>query len=365
MGWKPLGERMRDNERIFVVEAMNNKVLWEKQTSMMEFFKEVGYADLEKKVEWGLPAHGQAYKDCGSVKVKGCDNVEKHNHGKVFGRIFKRNCMRKECPVCMEGWASGEAERSLVRMASFVVGSDEVEKVLRDLRVVNSKNPPQIFHRDVVEDLESMIKEYRLKPIHLVLSPPEKEYSMFEDPSAYRKTREKAYKIAKISGFKGGAMIIHPYRLKCPTCGIAIPEYQKVCLKCGGSTFKWFFSPHFHFVGFGWIENAKELYARFGWVVKNLGVRKNVFWTFQYLLSHAGVSNSGFHTTTWFGDLAYNVLRHVAVLKRPLELCPYCGNALRPLQWIKAGSDPPKLEFSKKDPQKNDFLGDFAEWRRF
>ena len=76
-----------------------------------------------------------------------------------------------------------------------------------------------------------------------------------------------------------------------------------------------------------------------------------------------GVSNSGFHTTTWFGDLAYNVLRNVAVLKRPLELCPYCGNALRPLQWIK-GLDrpPPKLEFSK-DPQKNDFLGDFAEWR--
>ena len=50
--------------------------------------------------------------------------------GKVFGRLFKRNCRKKACPVCFEGWAAAEAERALLRMTVFVVGNSDVERLI-------------------------------------------------------------------------------------------------------------------------------------------------------------------------------------------------------------------------------------------
>jgi ribosomal protein S27AE len=134
---------------------------------------------------------------------------------------------------------------------------------------------------------------------------------------------------------------------------------MKACPKCGGSAFKWFWSPHFHIVGFGWLENISEGYARHGWIVKGLGVRKSVFWTFQYLLSHAGVSR--FHTTTWFGNMGYHALR-VLRLPRLRELCPECGAEFRPLIWI-GKEEPPPFEYNEEDPSANDFLGSSSDWR--
>jgi hypothetical protein len=168
-------------------------------------------------------------------------------------------------------------------------------------------------------------------------------------------------------------MVFHPYRLKCSSCGLAIPDYERTCT-CGSRDFSWFSSEHFHVVGWGWNPEGltEEIYKREGWVIKNCGVRNSVFWTFQYLLSHAGVS-SFCHTTTWFGSMGYRskLLRHVPKVGVIQELCPWCRGPLWPLLWI-GGEDrgPPDLEESLllaralKNPYATEFEGSSREWRR-
>ncbi len=93
----------------------------------------------------------------------------------------------------------------------------------------------------------------------------------------------------------------------------------------------WFFSPHYHVLGYGWIHGTKENYERTGWVIKNLGVRSSVYRTAQYQLSHAGVwmdkRQRKRATITWFGALAYN--RFSAPREKHSEKCPLCGSALK------------------------------------
>jgi hypothetical protein len=334
------------------------------QLTLFQIYAAVGYAEKEKRPDWDLPGHGKARVDCGSWKAKGCDNVLGHKNGKVFGRYFRRNCRQRGCPTCFEGWAAAEGERGLIRMSSYVSGPVEVDGFLSRLKSAMQIEPKRVFHEALTVRLEILANSRGMRPIHVVLSPP--DGTIDETIQGFRKGRQLAYDIARYSGLKGGLCVFHPYRLRCPKCGVAIDDYGKSCPKCGGSLFLWFWSPHFHFLGYGWIQNTVEGYERHGWVVKNLRVRKSVFWTLQYLLSHAGVSRV-FHTVTWFGDLAYNVLGHVPALGAVREICPYCGRVLMPLQWI-GGEDrgPPAFQPSREDLEDAyalEFLADPSDWR--
>jgi len=242
---------------------------------------------VEWGFEWDLPGHGEAYSDCGSWRSKGCLNVEGHNQqglhedmtGKVFVRRYQRTCMRAACPTCYESWAGKEAGK--------------------------------IQHR-----LQMAPKKRR--PIHLIVSPPVEAWIRL----SYEELRRKSYVVSKESGFLGGSCIFHHLR-----------EDKK--------TKRWYFSPHFHMIGFGWIERTKEGYERHGWVVKNAGLRKTVAGTALYQLSHAGVHGK-YHTVTWFGSLAYNKLR-VAPMVAAEECCPVCGQKLRQL-WYFGADDLPEEE---------------------
>lgn len=338
-------------------------VIEEHQPSVMEIYGKVGYAEGEKKALWDLPGHGRALVDCGKIIVLGCDNVEKHPDNMNFGRMRKNNCRRKQCPTCFEGWATAEGERSLIRLASSVVGVKTVRESIFRLKVEKRKEPRQIFHKALTSELEVMVNsKHGRKPIHVVLSPP--EGLIDETVKGYRFGRRMAYRIAKESGLIGGCVVFHPYRLKCAKCGGTIEDYRKQCSECGCSDFEWFFSPHFHVVAFGWLSCIKEGYLRHGWVVKGLGVRESVFWTMRYLLSHAGVSTF-FHATTWFGELAYNRLIRVVKNLDLREICPYCEKTLIPMKWTHGLDRPPDLEYSEEDPYLNEFLADKEDWRVF
>lgn len=333
-----------------------------KQPTLFELYGSVRYAEGEKALLWDLPGHGKAYEDCGSVRAKGCDNTAAHqkHDGMVFVRYFKRSCRRKSCPTCFEAWGSAEAERSLIRLAAYVMGNRAVDRLILRAKRKFRKEPRQIFHKKLVGKLESKINSIQhKKPIHVVFSPPN---GLIDDSMAgHRKGKEIAYQLARDHGLYGGACVFHPYRLKCSFCGSAIPDYHRKCPVCGKEEFSWFWSPHFHAIGFGWIHHTAEGYQRHGWIVKNLGIRKSVFWTFQYLLSHAGVSRV--HTTTWFGKLSYNSMGHVPILGAVPEICPICEGPLRPMQWI-GGEDrgPPNMEL-EKDPYLNQFLAKDSDWR--
>jgi len=335
-------------------------ITWERQTNLFELFAAVGYAESQKKLNWDLPGHGKSYVDCGETRIKGCDNVEKHEDHKVFGRTFLRNCGRKACPTCFEAWASNQALRGLIRLASFAVGYDLVEKTLFDVKSEFKTRSRRRQRGELVSRLEESLISSRKKVIHVVLSP---NSGIVDDSMTYYlRARRQAYEIARTCGLIGGAMLFHPYRLKCSLCGSTIDDYTDSCSKCGLSSFLWHWSPHFHVLGFGWIVNTAETYEKHGWIVRNLRVRKSVYWSFQYLLSHSGVSSV--HTTTWFGRLAYNMLRAVPKLGVLHEVCPFCMAPLMPLVWI-GGTDrgPPVLEFDARSPLDNESLLSYDDWR--
>jgi hypothetical protein len=319
------------------------------QSKLIWFVKEPSYQagilPYAKSTGWFLPGHGSAYSSCGKFKTVGCNNVSEHPEGKVFGRYYKASCMRKSCPECFEGWSAGEAERSLIRLTVYMWGENHVSTVYKNAKKHTMGMRSEFFHTELVCGLEDWLKKAKLKPIHVVLSPdPKTDFSkkMFE------KLRCKAYKVAKKSGLFGGIMVFHPYRLHCKKCDVAIPDYNKKCSKCQGEDFQWVKSPHFHVVGFGWI---KPVFKETGWVVRNLGVRRSVFWTLQYLLSHAGVfvdpepgfKPKTFHTSTWFGKLSYNKLKSLD-LQAPKPSCPYCGAVLMPMEFTEGLDRPPPFD---------------------
>jgi len=148
-------------------------------------------------------------------------------------------------------------------------------------------------------------------PIHVVFSPPPGSYTSIKE------SREMMYRLSKLVGLYGGMSVFHPYR-------------------CGKGEWKW--SPHFHTLGYGWITGTKEVHETKGWIVKNLGVRKDVVRVTNYLLSHAGI-RQGQHTVTWFGELGYAKLK---VDKEPEENnCPYCSAPLVLLTWENTDRGPP------------------------
>jgi hypothetical protein len=329
-----------------------------KPATLFDRYSSIGYAEGERKLLWGLPGHGSPYVDCGVTNAKGCDNTTHVSHGgKTFVRLWRRSCKRKSCPVCYEGWASAQAERALIRYASFKFKYSVVDRFLSSTRYEHRKSPPLVFHTALVDGLEDMAQSGKFKPIHVVLSPPP---SLCKDTvKSYTNVKRTAYRLAREHGLFAGSMIFHPYRLKCSRCSSVIPDHDKSCPACGGDCFLWYWSPHFHAVGFGWIHHTSEGYEKHGWVIKNLGVRDSIFATFQYLLSHAGVSSC--YTTTWFGRISYNKMGVVPKVGSVFEVCPHCERALKPLVWNHVDRPPP-TELSN-DPYLNEWLADSLDWK--
>ena len=122
----------------------------------------------------------------------------------------------------------------------------------------------------------------------MTVSPDKRAWSKYDQTKGYRKTRRKAIRIAKKAGMIGGALIFHPYR--------------------EDSKNYWYFSPHFHILGYGWIVQTATIYDKTGWIVKNHRVRKSIGATAYYQLSHAGVKTRH-HVISWFGALSTRALK--------------------------------------------------------
>jgi hypothetical protein len=253
---------------------------------------------------WSLAGNGKSYHDCGKTLVFGCLDVEAHVQGRldadVVGKAFldlrRRSCGRPECPVCYEKWAGKEAHKIEYRLGEW-----------------KSKG----------------------RVIHVAVSVPKSLYG-----HSIESLRSRAYRIARSVGFFGGSCVYHPARERCVFCGSLKDSMTKNCENCGCSEFKWVFSPHFHLLGYGWIQGNKvaELYRKEGWIVKNLGIRDTVVGTALYELSHAGV-HADHHSVTWFGSLSYNKMR-VAPEVVEKKTCPLCGGELSRLLWVGEGEMP-------------------------
>ena len=253
---------------------------------------------------WHLPGFQEKRDYCGQWGFFGCMNIEKHLDHKIFLKPFQKSCFRADCEKCCFKWLGREASKSTRRMMRYQ------------------------------KDSKRMIK-------HIIVSVPKWDY--------YKPKKELAKKVRKILKevkADSGLIIFHPFRLD-----------KKNDL--------WYYSPHFHILGFGWVEAVAEAYNKYGYVVKNLGKRDTVFGTIYYQLSHCGVKKK-FHALTYFGDVSYrnkDLNRQIKLMEKEEKnkKCPLCNADLQELTPKYVSNHSCEL---KPDPiiMTVDYMIDFYDW---
>ena len=258
--------------------------------------------------DFSLVGSGESHSNCGLVFAVGCLNAVEHKGitldgvdftGRAAVKFVKNSCKRPICPKCWSVWANRECDNAVHRLNTYVL----------------KKRNGQL-----------------VKPIHVIVSLPKADYGL-----TLPIMRKKTYRALKKVGLFGGMLIYHPRR------------------KANGA---WYYSPHFHVVGYGWIRDVRRNYVHSGYVVKNVGIRKNLRGTIYYQLSHCGVSEK-FHTVTWFGALAYSKLHVVKIVEKP-NVCPICGQKLRRLVWIGEGDN--TLALMHLECESGFYFDDWVNW---
>ena len=228
---------------------------------------------------WRLIATSEKHDWCSMWKSLGCLNSNQHEKlgkgNRIYLKQFQRSCYRPACKECYPKWIARQANVSTLRIEKFQEKSNR-------------------------------------EPIHLLLNVNSNQYWL-----SHKELKKRVKKILEIIEFDGGAIIFHPFK------------FEK-------STRTWYYAPHFHIVGFGYRSLIFKGYGKFGWLVKDLGIRKSVFQTFCYLLSHCGIKKK-VHTVSWLGKLSYSKLK---VEKEPnIRKCPLCGGEFVEIYYD--GFDPP------------------------
>ena len=280
---------------MFGTHSKGYSVLQNKNHSVDEFRQghEISNWNVISHDGWHLPGTKEPYGTCGLWATTGCLNVTKHvelradgesHAGKIYIKHFQRCCFKADCKKCYLKWAKREAHKSARRIERY-------------------------------QELSGK------QPIHVIVSPPSSAWE-----KEIKSWRKEVYKIIKKVKVRGGACIYHPFR------------YNK-------ELNEWYYSPHFHVLCFGWLIDVGKEYAKTGYVIKNLGVRKTIYGTIYYQLTHAGI-HKGRHSLVWFGSLSYSKLR---MPKEPAsDICPVCERALVRIWWVPTDRGPPGVDLEKE-----------------
>lgn len=195
-------------------------------------------------ITWSLPGrdHKRALK-------KGCkfhftmhsDYVSCPSEKKHYAKAKKFNCWSLTCPYCLSNTV-------------LKIGADIEPKILayRHLHI-----------RQGGEDQE---------PKHWVVSPPQDwAKEIVTDAREYEKLRKKVSDDLQQCGMEAGAMVFHPWRQKKD---------------------RWELGPHFHVIGYGFINTDLFKLDNEGWLIKLVHSEesiRSVRHTIAYLLTHAGI----------------------------------------------------------------------------
>ena len=261
---------------------------------------------------WQLVGNGkQTNGFCGVfMRFKGCLRVDLHNRISLDGVVHKNEvyiqpvhnwCNKPSCPVCYRhGWALREAGKIEMRLAEASKrGFGQVE--------------------------------------HIVCSVPVKDYDL-----GYDSLRAKVVQLLFSRGVVGAALVFHAFRYS--------------IIK------QWYFSPHYHALGFladgyscrlckrknncikgcgGFDDRSYQAFLRDGYYVKVLGKRKTVFGTAWYELNHSSidVTKERFHVAVWFGVCSYRKMKlsdevKERFLSRKKSVCPICRYELERVRYF-------------------------------
>jgi len=229
-----------------------------------------------------LPAHTSNGKaSCGKPIPKACLESDLHEQSGGFIKRGIMSCNNKGCRLCAVSSIKREALKLTARMVTFCI-------LKANKKVYQNPNRKREL-------------------LHIVVSPPFKEQSLFLDNEGRKKLRKKAREILSAFDYDGGAVVDHPYRF---TKGLESA----------------YFSPHFHNLGTGWIngDTVKQIYEQTGWIIKVISTIKrerDCYNLSKYLFSHAAVylqqegKRSAEHSVRYIGECQNKKFKVESVLK--------------------------------------------------
>ena len=204
-----------------------------------------GKKTTERFIEWGLPGRDAALSErmgCG-FKTQDPDRMvftACPDHAEHYIKAARIHCWRLSCPNCMNDVCmkrGAQIEKKVLAYADL--------QRRAGLRVPALKHwvfsPPQEWAKEVMRDADRYPELVKL--VQLVMID---------------------------NGFLGGVMVFHPWRLQDD---------------------EWVLGPHFHIVGYGYVDN-RRIAKRYDCVVKQVhpGERiRSVRQTIAYLMTHAGI----------------------------------------------------------------------------
>lgn len=193
---------------------------------------------------------------------------------------------------------------------------------------------------------------------HVILSAPPGLINI--NVMKYEKIKEIGKKFALKVGITGGVMIFHPWRIKDELKPLLAARCKGVSklnqeqrdkkfwqlvredvLKMGDWRRYTVYGPHFHIIGFGYTEKSSDVYARDGWIVKNVRnvsthrffkdteIEDDIVAMVAYVLSHAMIEK-GSKTPAWLGVCTPRNLRKVGDGEKVQYkcVCPKCGQQI-------------------------------------
>lgn len=231
---------------------------------------------------WNLPGYGEQGPKCEEWYPEAvCDDCGHLTLG-------THNCGRRSCPNCWGIWAKEASVRAAVRIQSF---------------------------------RETQPKDYRRQAAHAVVSPSEGDVM---NEREFYSGRTHAADIAREKGFRGFAVIPHPwrvkdevkraYRIQDPDVGLWVWLRRELSESKLREMIYW--SPHYHIVGSTtadmepgddseeWLYEFVRSFEKYE-NKHDSESHKEAYGTFRYLLSHTGFPDgSTKQSVTWYGDLA-------------------------------------------------------------
>ncbi|GAH71796.1 unnamed protein product, partial [marine sediment metagenome] len=205
--------------------------------------------------------------------------------------VFLHSCNNINCPRCYINSIRATAKRDRNRF-------DQIDKYL------SKKGFKKRFLRHISINIQEkeVLKWLGKKEIY--------------DYDDLKVVRTKVMKILKKLHFSG-LLIFHGYRRSRDDKGVLIYPLSMS------------YSPHFHFIGHGWIPN--NFFKRFGFTISHLRWifnSKSCYNGIKYCLTHAVYFN-GKHILTWFGHYSYNSLRKINQFKEYEDvLCESCEDRI-------------------------------------
>lgn len=247
--------------------------------------------ETTKEVIWRLPNTLPKRESCNTFKYLICPN--RHELG-TWLQSVRLSCFRSVCEACgLTKWLPREANRVTQRIEKYF-------------------ELPQNRNR---------------KPIHVIVSP-----SWDDKFLSYDILKRRLRELLDRAGVRGGVVFFHH---------AGSPN------KSNGH--QWVVRPHFHVICDGWITDPRKIVARNGWVIKNKGIRKSVFSSVFYLLSHTSVCDQRVSSVSWFGTMSYRA-KYASELvvddDTPGYQCQYCLEKLVPATFVATDRGPPLFEGS-------------------